>query len=271
MSRWGRGVPTSLRTLGAGVRDLLLPPACAVCRASHRPEVGGVVCPQCLAGVVPLAWPQCARCGHPEPAAADGTWADACRWCQRWPSLVRAVRSVAWMDPGTGGPVVHALKYEGWTAVAAVMARAMARLAWPPDVVAERTALVPMPLSAVRQRERGYNQAEQIAAALAPAWGVPVWPWALRRVRHTVSQVRLTPSERVANVTGAFAVPPEGVARVAGAHLVLVDDVVTTGATAVAAAAALVAGGARLVSVVTYGRAPDPGTSAPFDYDFDRT
>ncbi len=273
MSHRRAWLPPAVGTLARGVGDLLLPPACAVCRGSHHPEVGGVVCARCLAGVRPLAWPQCPRCGHPEVADPDldGGVAAACHWCRRWPSVVRAVRSVAWMDPGTGGLLVHALKYEGWTAVAPVMARAMARLDWPPDVVEERAALVPMPLAATRQRERGYNQAERLAAALAMAWDVPVWPWALRRVRQTASQVRLTPSERVANVTGAFAVPPDVASRLAGAHVVLVDDVVTTGATATAAAAALVAGGARIVSVVTYGRALDPGCAVSRDMDLDRT
>jgi predicted amidophosphoribosyltransferase len=75
------------------------------------------------------------------------------------------------MEPGTAGVLVHALKYEGWTAVATTMARAMARLEWPEDVVAERTALVPMPLSPARERERGYNQAERLASALSAACG----------------------------------------------------------------------------------------------------
>lgn len=278
--RFGRlRVPVPVSSLATGLRDLLLPPACAVCRSPHRPEAGGVVCPRCVAGVAPLPWPQCARCGHPRvtagddpaagPAGAGAGW-DPCRWCPRIPSVVRAVRSAGWMEPGTGGLVVHALKYEGWRAVAPVMARAMARLEWPGDVLAERAALVPMPLSRGRLRERGYNQSAVLAEALAPAWGLPVWDWALARVRHTATQVRLTPSERVANVSGAFAVPPGAAARLAGRHVVLVDDVVTTGATVASAAAALVAGGARIVSVVTYGRAPDPGAVADFDQDFDR-
>lgn len=269
------GRRSALAALAGGLRDLLLPPACAVCRTAHAPRQGEVVCPRCLAGIVPLSWPQCGRCGHPrgtDPVGGPGGSAlPPCRWCDRWPSVVRAVRSVGWMEPGTGGVLVHALKYEGWTAVATTMARTMARLTWPEDVVAERSALVPLPLAAARERERGYNQAERLASALAPALGLPVWSWALRRVRHTDSQVRLTPSERVANVSGAFAVPREAGRLLAGAHVVLVDDVVTTGATAVAAAEALVAGGARIASVVTFGRAPDPGDAVALDFDSDRT
>jgi ComF family protein len=146
----------------------------------------------------------------------------------------------------------------------------MARLNWPRDVTTERVALVPVPLSATRLRERGYNQAESLARALAPHWCVPVWTDALVRTRATQSQVRLTPSERASNVSRAFAVPLHRRAELRGQHLVLVDDVVTTAATLNAAVQALVEGGARIISCVTFGRAPDPGDRAAPDSDFIR-
>jgi ComF family protein len=181
---------------------------------------------------------------------------------------IRAVRSVARMDTGTGAALVHALKYQRWTATAAPMARLMARTAWPADVTEERAALVPVPLSSQRQRERGYNQADVLATALAPFWSCPVWPNVLERARHTESQVRLTPSQRAGNVSGAFTVPSGRRAQLRGRHVVLVDDVVTTSATLNAAAAALLEGGARIISAVTFGRAPDPGDRSAPDYDF---
>jgi ComF family protein len=174
------------------------------------------------------------------------------------------------MDVGSGGELVHALKYEGWRAVADPMAARMARLSWPRDVLEERAALVPIPLSAARRRERGYNQAALLAAALAPHWRLPVWESALERARHTESQVRLTPSQRAGNVSGAFVVPKVRRAQLRGQHLVLVDDVVTTSATLNAAVDALLEGGARIVSCVTFGRAPDPGDRTAPDYDFIR-
>jgi len=140
------------------------------------------------------------------------------------------------------------------------MANRMSRLTWPRDVLEERAALIPVPVSADRRRERGYNQAEQLADALAMRWGIPVWGGAVTRTRQQASQVRLTPSERAANVSGAFAVPETWRAALRGQHVVVVDDVVTTAATLNAVADALVAGGARIISSVTFGRAPDPGT-----------
>ncbi|MFN8717223.1 MAG: ComF family protein [Gemmatimonas sp.] len=184
---------------------------------------------------------------------------------------IRTVRSVARMDTGTGAQLVHALKYQGWQAAAVPMARRMAQLQWPTDVHEERAAVVPLPLSPERLRERGYNQAECLARALAPAWRVPVWGDALRRIRTTHSQVRLTPSERAGNVSRAFAVPESRRAQLRGQHVVLVDDVVTTAATLNAAAQALLEGGARIISCVTFGRAPDPGDRAIPDSDFTRT
>jgi ComF family protein len=174
------------------------------------------------------------------------------------------------MDVGTGAELVHALKYQGWTAVATAMARRMAALPWPDDVREERVALVPIPLSSERRRERGYNQADVLAGALAPAWGIPVRGDVLTRPRHTKSQVRLTPSERAGNVSGAFAVPADRRALIRGSHVVLIDDVVTTASTLNAAADALLDGGARIISCATFGRAPDPGDRAAPDYDFIR-
>lgn len=134
----------------------------------------------------------------------------------------------------------------------------MARLDWPEDVVAERTALVPVPLAATRRRERGFNQAELVARALASHWAMPVWTHCLERGRGTVSQTQLTPEERRANVRGAFRAAPRA-PELGGTHLVLVDDVVTTAATLNACAAALHDAGARIVSYVTFARAPAPG------------
>jgi len=163
------------------------------------------------------------------------------------------------MHRGTGQHIVHALKYGGWHAVAGEMAERMSRVAWPIDVLEERTALVPVPLSASRERERGYNQSERLARALATRWNVPVWCDVLQRARATETQTRLTPGERLANVSGAFRVPAFAGPALRNAHVVIVDDVVTTAATLNACAATLLAGGARILSYVTFGRAPAVG------------
>jgi ComF family protein len=133
----------------------------------------------------------------------------------------------------------------------------MARLSWPQDVLTERALLVPVPLAKSRLRERGFNQSALLAEHLATHWHIPVLD-ALTRTRSTTTQTRLTPTDRLRNVAGAFAtsVPKT---RLAGRHVVLVDDVVTTAATLNSCAGALLEGGARIVSYVTFGRARAAG------------
>jgi ComF family protein len=160
------------------------------------------------------------------------------------------------MHAGTGSVLVHALKYGGWSALAAELAERMARLAWPPDVVADRSLVVPVPLSPSRVRERGFNQSELLARPLAARWGIPLRCNVLERERSTRTQTKLTPEQRLANVAGAFRVRDVACTCIADAHIVVVDDVVTTAATLNECGAALIAGGARSVSYVTFGRAP---------------
>ncbi|MCC7052219.1 MAG: ComF family protein [Gemmatimonadaceae bacterium] len=254
--RMAREGGAQLAALAGTLLELALPGVCVLCEAPLGRE-RGPACLLCWSRVERLPHPQCARCGHPAPR--DATAGDPCRWCDALPPFVRSVRSVAWMSRhGVASRLVHALKYDGWPQVAQGMAAEMSRLAWPPDVVRERALLVPVPLAGWRERERGYNQAGVLAQALAAHWGVPVVA-ALHRGRTPSSQTRLTPGERLVNVTRAFTVASAGAPHVQGAHCVLVDDVVTTAATLVACAAALTGGGARIVSCVTFGRAPAIG------------
>ena len=232
--------------------DFALPPACAACERLLDDGEPGLVCGRCWARLAVLPSPQCDRCGHPNIR-------ERCAWCDLLPPYVRAVRSVTWMHTGTGGAIVHALKYGGWHAIAAEMAQRMSRVPWPIDVLEERAAVVPVPLSSSRLRERGFNQSERLAAEIASRWRVPVRDDVLERTRATRTQTRLTPEERLANVSGAFSVRPASRALLRNAHVVLVDDVVTTAATLNACAAALLAGGARIVSYLTFGRAPASG------------
>jgi ComF family protein len=155
--------------------------------------------------------------------------------------------------------IVHALKYGGWTKVADEMGERMSRLAWPRDVVEERSALVPIPLAAARMRERGYNQSELLASALSSRWRIPVLAGAVGRLRSTRSQTELTPEQRVGNVAGSFQLVERERDRIGGGHIVLVDDVVTTAATLNECARMLYAGGARIISYVTFGRARASG------------
>lgn len=243
------------RTLSDAARataELLLPRSCVVCeRLLDRGETS-LTCGRCWARLPLLLAPRCDRCGHP-------TYGDKCRWCALLPPYVRAARSVAWAAGPIGLGVIHALKYQGWHRIADELALRMARVDWPLDVVEERCALVPVPLAPKRERQRGFNQSERLARALAPCWKAPVWTDVLARTRHTETQTRLTPGDRLRNVSGAFSARASARNVLRGAHVVLVDDVVTTAATLNACAAALCEGGARVVSFMTFGRAPALG------------
>lgn len=133
------------------------------------------------------------------------------------------------------------------------------RVSWPADVLAERSALIPIPLSRSRERERGYNQSVLIARELAFRWSIPVWDDVVERSRATRTQTELTPGERLSNVAGAFRVRENTARKLRGAHVVIVDDVVTTGATLAACALALFEAGTRIISYVTFGRAAAAG------------
>lgn len=235
-----------------GLLELLFPICCVACERLVPAAEKGIVCGHCWSRVRELPDPRCERCGHPSDRYS-------CRWCTQLPPFVRSARSYCWIGPGTAGYIVHALKYDGWLRVAEGIAERLARIPFLLDVVEERMAIVPVPISAERRRERGFNQCSAIAVSLAPRWEIPVWDDVLVRRSSTISQTELTPAERQSNVAGAFAVNGSARDSLRGSHVVLLDDVVTTGATLGACASALFAGGARTISCVTFGRAPASG------------
>jgi len=174
-----------------------------------------------------------------------------------------------WLEAGARD-AVHALKYGALARIADDLAEAVAGIALPGR---DTAWLVPVPLGRQRLRERGYNQSERLAGALARRWRRPVVDL-LARVRETATQTALTPDARLANVAGAFQVRNgecgvrseralgDSALRIPhsalGRPLILVDDVFTTGATLAEAARALEQGGARTVLGVTFGRATLP-------------
>jgi ComF family protein len=163
------------------------------------------------------------------------------------------------MPSETASRIVHSLKYGGWSCVATEMAEKMSRPSWPTDVILERTALVPVPLARSKQRERGYNQSALLAAGLAARWRIPAWNDCLTRIRETRSQTELSPDARHANVDGSVRFQPQRGIALTGAHVILVDDVITTSATLNECARALYDSGARIISYVTFGRARSAG------------
>jgi predicted amidophosphoribosyltransferase len=163
-----------------------------------------------------LEAPLCARCGA--PLGPEG----GCPRCRRLPLRLARTRSAAVYEDGVRRAILD-LKYRGVRVLAPDLAPLLVET-WRADAFAAE-AILPVPLHWRRLRERGYNQAELLAEALGAAVGVPVWPTALRRVRHTPPQVATAGADRHRNVAGAFAADP---AVVAGRHLVVVDDVLST-------------------------------------------
>lgn len=227
----------ALRPLARSLAELVWPPRCAACRAPTTLEP---FCPTCAEALLEVP-PGCARCGLPGPDPLCGA-------CRASPPAFASVRAGALF----GGPLadaVHALKYGARPALARPLgAWLAARVALPPSA-----AIVSVPLARRRRIERGYDQAGLLADEVAAAAGRSRdrLRGALRRVRETRPQVGRGRAERMRNVKGAFRA--EG--PVAGREVVLVDDVVTTGATADAAARALLEAGAARVAVVALARA----------------
>jgi ComF family protein len=230
---------SELRDSLVGAEQWLLPGSCLLCDEEVRDD--SLICDTCCQRFSRLPHPQCRRCGQPLSPGID------CRLCTAWPARFDRVQSAVWLDDGARR-AVHLFKYDGWRRIADAMAGVIAGSV----AIPRQATLIPIPLSAGRERTRGYNQSAVLAEAVATRLGVRVVP-ALRRGRDTGTQTALTPEARRANLAGAFAVcgtPP--------VNPVLVDDVFTTGATLAEAAQALLTAGAAQVSGVTFARAVRP-------------
>jgi ComF family protein len=247
-----------------GLLDLVFAPVCVACGdAIDTADPVRIICRRCWSRARSLPAPNCDRCWEPLVDAAGGF----CATCRRLAPGVRCVRS-AFLMTEPASRMVYALKYRGWEAAAAPMGLRIAATPLPPDVADEAACVVPVPISAPRLRERGYNQAELLARAFADATGRRLSDRLLIRTRATESQIVLHPDERRANVAHAFAVPGGRAREVRHEHLLLIDDVWTTGATALACAETLLDAGARAVSVLTFARAVgalrhETGSQAP--------
>jgi ComF family protein len=252
-----------LRTLGDGLLDLVFAPVCVACdRAIPTVDGARLICRVCWARARPLPAPHCPRCWEPLRQPRDP--ATACPLCPQLPPGVRCVRSAFAMLPPVSD-MVHALKYRGWEAAAEPMGARLCEVPWPADVRDEARLVVPVPVSPSRRRQRGYNQAELLATAYAERAGRTCEPELLLRVRATETQTALHPDERRANVAHAFAVAAGRAPQLHREHLLLIDDVWTTGATALACAEALLGEGARAVSVLTFARALRDRSHTPVD------
>ena len=225
----------------------LLPSQCRICH-SWPSEV---LCPHCVRELNTPAH-RCCHCATPLHALPNSNPPRECGTCLRHPPpLTHCIAAVDYVYPWDG--LITRLKFHEDTALASHLARQLLAQAAVGDLIAQSHALLPMPLSRERLQERGYNQAALIARALSPQ---RTNPHVLMRIRHTRAQSDCNLTERLANVKHAFAIQPAQYSQVSGRNWLLVDDVMTTGASLFEAARTLLQAGAASVSAIVLARTP---------------
>lgn len=231
-----RPIGTQFRKLSGAVTDLLFPPRCVACQAWGAP-----FCDGCAQQVEPVPRPRCHHCGRPQRKSIR-----TCVQCQQVSESALTLTRSAALHTHPLREAIHAFKYENRPELAPLLARYLvtvfrsdlrAHLSQPIDLV------VPVPLHEQRLRERGYNQAELLASALARAEHLALGGDCLLRIRSTATQVGMTASQRQQNVAYAF----RATDYVQGRTVLLIDDVCTTGSTLRSCASALAEAGARTV------------------------
>ena len=236
-----------------GLGGLLLPQRCIQCAATV-PEPGGL-CAACWRGLTFLDSQVCQRCGLPFESEADMGEGALCLSCiARPPVYDRALAAAAYDDASRA--LVLALKHADRTDTAPALAGWLARAGAP--LKADCDLIVPVPLHRRRLWRRRYNQAALLAGLLAATWDKPWDGNLLLRVRATPRQGRLSPAGRRRNMQGAFAVTSRAATQIKGKRILLVDDVLTTGATAEACARTLKKAGAAAVFLLTLARVARP-------------
>lgn len=249
-----RRVAVAVRAMFRGALDIALPQLCPACR---EPIEGRGLCAACWSKLSFISRPYCERLGIPfvyDPgpgilsmeAIADPPAYRRARAAVRFDEISRAL--------------VHALKYADRLDLAPMMGEWMNNAGG--ELLAEADALVPVPLHWRRLWSRRFNQSAMLADAISAKCGVPVVTGALKRVKPTAQQVGLSRSERAANIQGAFRVPAEDRGAVAGRRLIVVDDVLTSGATADGCARALLRAGAASVDVLIFARVAEPARTS---------
>lgn len=263
--------------------DLLFPPLCPLCRSRLGAGRRDPLCGSCWERLPRLTPPYCARCGRPfytfapdapHSATPPGTTAHPaigslafsetgpscgltpglCEPCHRQPPPFAYARAAA-LYQGAVREALHAFKFGGRSALARPLGDLLAEAGH--AMLPRQTVdwLVPVPLHPAREAERGFNQSLLLTRRLSQRWRVPVAKGVLKRVRVTRPQTELSAAERHANVRGAFVLHRP--LSVAGAHVLLVDDIVTTGATVSECCRTLLsAGGVSTVGVLTVARVP---------------
>lgn len=244
----------ALRRAGSTLLDAVLPPRCLACGITIGR--GGSICADCWRELAFISAPICACCGYPfEYAVDEPAFCGAC--LQGRPAFDRA-RAVLCYDD-LSRPLVLGFKYGDRTNNAPAFGTLMARAG--AELLADADWLVPVPLHWRRLWARRYNQAALLAHAVERASGVPVMVDALKRRKATAPLGHMSPAARRRGLRGAFALRPERRDALAGRRVVLIDDVLTTGATAEACARVLKRRGVASVDLLVLARVVRSGTA----------
>lgn len=237
---WATGVGKILARLGEDLVALFYPPQCLLCCRFEAAESRRFLCANCWQRVYEEEAPAL-RDWRIHPPTSSG--AGHC-----------AFDLAAWRYHGAMSVVIPAMKYRDHPSFAKIFGEIAAHRLRPhlESLRAAAPVLVPVPLHPVRRRERGFNQSELLAQTFAKHWNVECRPRALRRVKYTEAQVRLDGAQRLQNVSNAFA--PARALNLEARTVILIDDVITTGATISACARVLIAAGAGRVGAAALAR-----------------
>ncbi len=238
---------------GLHALNTLIPATCALCPT----QVGGAgqLCAACFAKLTFITEPACQHCGLPFETPSHAVRAGSCPACAVNPPLWRAARA-AFLYDDHGRRLVLGLKHGGREETATMLAHHMARAGG--ALLAQADMLVPVPLHRSRRIARRYNQAALLAQALGRVCAISVVADALRRPRATPFLGTLSAVRRAEMLRGAFAINLRHAARLKGARIILVDDVLTSGATATVCTDVLLGAGAAHVDVLVACRVPPP-------------
>lgn len=243
---FARGARDVVRSAVGSLVDLLMPPACIACKAPVATALG--YCADCWSDLPAIEGARCIQCSIPLPV--EWSAESHCLGCLKDPP--RFDRAAApFRYEGPARQTVLAFK-NGREAYAEPMAAAMLRAA--PGWVTPETLVSAVPLHRWRLAARGYNQALLLARAIAARSGAPLDPDLVLRVRDTPRTKGLSRVARKRNAEGAFRLATDGKQRISGRDVILLDDVMTSGATASSVAGVLKRGGAGRVTVLVYAR-----------------
>ena len=231
--------------------DVILPPLCLRCQT--RLLTHDALCPECWRRIDFIRPPLCDRLGLPMPYDTGGTMISAAAAAH--PPPYSRARAVARYD-GVMRELIHDFKFRDTHDARRLFGRWLSQAG--PELIADADVIVPVPLAPFRLLSRRFNQAQILAAEVARASQKPLLALALKRTRTTARQVGLTRLERQRNVAGAFAVSPAAIPQIAGKNVLLIDDVITTGATVASAAKALKKAGAARIDVLSLALVTEP-------------